>query len=254
VAKKQKIKSHKLNWAGVQSNPIKLKSKFFSNLFEKRNFLWKKKQRKLLSLLIKLQRDLCFLEKNFNRILGQWFQDSTKSLQTLTFHLITHYQKRKKNLKQIKKLYHFCLKKQLEEPTNAISNALSSQFVTKLYQQKTKMQLKYIWSSSKRQLGILQKQTHFIFSKKKRVSFIKNTFWKKTLKNSTFLFLKSSENNIQIQKLNKGTIFTQIEKNLWSRNLRSLVAYHKIRRFKASTKLRWPHVFGFLRFEQKKTT
>jgi hypothetical protein len=250
--KKQKLWAHKLNWDGFQRNFRKVKNKSVYNIFEKRKFLWKKKQRNLFSLLIKLQRDLCLLEKKFDLILSQRVQNSTKSLQVLIRHLMTQYQARNFFLKQVKKLYHFCFKKQIEEPKKTISNALSKQFATNIYQQKTKGQLKYSWSYSKRQLGILQKQTYFLFSKTKRISFIKRCFWKKTLKNSSFLFLKSSQNNIQIQQRNKGPIFAQIEKNVWSRNLRSIAYSHKIRRFKASAKLRWPHVFGLLRFEQKK--
>jgi hypothetical protein len=83
------------------------------------------------------------LEKKFDLILSQRVQNSTKSLQVLIRHLMTQYQARNFFLKQVKKLYHFCFKKQIEEPKKTISNALSKQFATNIYQQKTKGQLKY---------------------------------------------------------------------------------------------------------------
>jgi hypothetical protein len=239
----------KLKYKGSQSRFRQLKKELVSGLAEKKHFLWKNTQKNLFSIIIKLHKDVLFLETFFEWLTRISLRHTKKSFQKLIIDLTKRYQWRKEFLKEVQSLYERCLK---ITKTEISLTTFSQQFAIKLSQQKNRRDVENFWLSLKKQSKIFQSQIFFHSSKKKYLSLIRSRFWKKTLKNNFVLFFNHSKKTITLRQLSKQSLRPQVEKILWNNRRLSLQFLPKVRQFKKPLTFRKVHLFGLLRFEQKK--
>jgi hypothetical protein len=244
-----RIKQNIIFWKKTKNVEF-LSRKFVNDIqkSKKRNTLWKRKQKNILILLRRLQKDLLFVEKLFSRLSTKNFTTSTKSFQILTLHLNNIYQKRKHLLEKIENSYQLLLAEEIKTMPKSALNYFSNHYARQTYQRKKYAELTNFFTLLKKNWLILKKKNWFRFPRKKRAFLNKTRFWKSNLSR----FLLSSRKNMILQRLENKLLFGKIYKLLLSRNLFSLMLFPKISLFKKPLKLRDLHGPKLLRFEQKK--
>jgi hypothetical protein len=230
---------------------LQRKENTWSQSVQKKQFVWKKIQINLFNIIIKLHKDILFLEKIFDFVPDRHLQSTKTVVKNFLPFLSKQYQKRKVLLKSVQRLYRSCLRITSEQENKTFVTSFSKQFATQIFTKRMKWELKNFRLFLKKQSSLFQKQIFFPGSKRGDLTYIKNRFWKKTLKNSFTFFFKFKRKQVLFRAWKTRYAFKEIEKRLWSKTWRSLFLPPKIRRFKKPLQFQNLHLFKLLRFEQK---
>lgn len=124
---------------------------------------WRNKQKKVLSLLTKIQKEIIFLRKSLQSIqhihkINQQHPQTQVLIQTL----ISKYEEKKLVLKKVQNLYNFWFYSNFRLK----KNIKSTKFQKKIWKLQTRVQLKSFWLNFRKQLNLF-KQQELTFENKK---------------------------------------------------------------------------------------
>ena len=156
------------------------------------NFLWKKKERHIFSLLTKMQKDFDLFEKYFDFIWNQMVITKNMSLFSMVMYLEQQLQKKKTVIKKLSKIYLYCQKKNLSWKPKIVKKTFVQKFQSKLKKKKMKHLQFRFWLNLNQHFGFSQKDAFFLSPVDRRFLLSnKKTFlhWQKTLLSSRQLLL-----------------------------------------------------------------
>jgi hypothetical protein len=264
----------------------------FKNLVEKELFskhlFWQRKQKKLLTLLSKTQKELFFIEKNLSLI--SYWKIACKTelrsiskiqnifLNNLFITLRFKYINQKLLLEKTQNLYTHLLNNIIftKEENFLQKNLLQKSWKLiqsrKFQQQRRKIQLQIFWQSLKKQFWVLQVKNISFSNKEKLFTIWKSIYFKRTQKyhliNTAQHFIFSAwfilcDQKIQNlitksfflpQKNQTKFIYKIFLQDLWKQNSQLLGSFSKTKFIEKRTKILPWHLLQLLRFKQKVNT